>query len=71
MDIKTKKFFDGIAFYKDDFEIAFYSNITKRLGYNIDAVKRAYTDINMYGVIELPIEDIIFINKSLYLLINQ
>lgn len=31
----TKKFLDGIAFYKNDKEIAFYSNITEQITYNI------------------------------------
>ena len=33
--ITTKEFRDGIAFYKDDEEIAFYSNITENIMYNI------------------------------------
>lgn len=33
--ITTKKFRDGIAFYKNDKEIAFYSNIAETITYNI------------------------------------
>lgn len=33
--ITTNKFRDGIAFYKDNKEIAFYSNITESITYNI------------------------------------
>lgn len=34
--ITTKIFADGIAIYDDDKEIAFYSNITKKIRYNND-----------------------------------
>lgn len=33
--ITTKEFRDGIAFYKDNKEIAFYSNIAESITYNI------------------------------------
>ena len=32
--ITTKKFSDGIAFYEDGKEFAFYSNITQKVRYN-------------------------------------
>ena len=32
--ITTKKFADGIAVYEDEKEIAFYSNITKKVRYD-------------------------------------
>ena len=34
--ITTKKFLDGIAVYEDEKEIAFYSNITKKVRYYND-----------------------------------
>lgn len=33
--ITTKEFSDGIAFYKNNKEIAFYSNIAESITYNI------------------------------------
>lgn len=33
LKLTTKVFIDGIAFYKDNEEIAFYSKITKRVRY--------------------------------------
>lgn len=53
MGIKSKEFFDGIAFYKDDIEVAFYSNITQLV---------CYYD-NMYGIVALPISDAIVIHN--------
>lgn len=36
INVTTKAFMDGIAFYEDDKEIAFYSNMTKEITYNQD-----------------------------------
>ena len=43
--ITTKKFSDGIAFYEDGKEFAFYSNITRKVRYNISGYLVGYTEI--------------------------
>lgn len=43
--ITTKKFADGIAFYEDGKECAFYSNITQKVRYNNDGSSIGCTEI--------------------------
>ena len=44
--ITTKIFADGIAIYEDNKEIAFYSNITKKIRYNNDKNSIGCTEIS-------------------------
>lgn len=44
--ITTKIFADGIAVYEDDKEIAFYSNIAKKIRYNNDESSIGCTEIS-------------------------
>lgn len=44
--ITTKKFSDGIAFYEDGKEFAFYSNITKKVRYNNNGCVIGCTEIS-------------------------
>ena len=43
--ITTKKFSDGIAFYENGKEFAFYSNITKKVRYDNDGKYIGCTEI--------------------------
>ena len=58
----TKTFLDGIAFYKDDEEIAFYSNITKRV---------RYIDNIIYRDPEIDFEDNLYILNTITEYINS
>ena len=44
--ITTKKFSDGIAFYEDGKEFAFYSNITQKVRYNTSEYLVGCTEIS-------------------------
>jgi len=55
MNITTKTFLDGIAFYKDNKELAFYSNITNKI--------RLFNE-SKFRDFEFTLEDFEFILKS-------
>ena len=46
--ITTKIFADGIAVYEDNKEIAFYSNITKKIRYNNNGSSIGCTEISFW-----------------------
>lgn len=56
MDIRTRTFLDGIAFYKNEKELAFYSNVTNMI---------RFFNESKYWDLELSIEDYEFILQSI------
>lgn len=64
-EIEIEKYIDGIAFNIGEYEVAFYSNITKDIRYSKFGIEKVFPDTELYGCITIPFEENTFIIEEI------